>query len=151
MNNFNYSLVKFFHCVDDYIDNKICEEYIKLYENNINQAYTYNNTNPLKLAPNSLSQQIQIDFNISSRLDNFEIVKREKGSFMDNHYDEGDDVAFILYLNDDYLGGHTVIENETSIIPKKGRILVFSNGKLLHKVTEINQGTRYVLAGWFVK
>ena len=70
---------------------------------------------------------------------------------MDNHYDEGDDVAFILYLNDDYEGGHTVIENETTIVPKKGRILVFSNGKLLHKVTTIKQGTRYVLAGWFTK
>ena len=143
--------MKFFNCVDNYIDDEVCDKYIKIYENNINQTYKYTNTSPLKLEPNKHSEQIQNDFNISSKLDNFEIVKREKGSFMDNHYNEGDDVAFILYLNDDYEGGHTVIENETTIVPKKGRILVFSNSKLLHKVTEIKQGTRYVLAGWFTK
>ncbi len=143
--------MKFFNCVDNYLDNKICDKYIEIYDNNIDQTYQYSNTNPLKIEPNKHSEQIKIDFDIKLKLDNFEIVKREKGSFMDNHYDEGDDVAFILYLNDDYEGGHTVIENETTIVPKKGRILVFSNGKLLHKVTTVKQGTRYVLAGWFTK
>jgi hypothetical protein len=142
--------MKFFNCVDNYIDNKICDKYIEIYQSNIGETYKYSNTNPLKIEPNKHSEQIQIDFNIKLKLDNLEIVKREKGSFMDNHYDEGDDIAFIVYLNDNYEGGHTVIENETSIVPKKGRILVFSNGKLLHKVTEIKQGTRYILAGWFV-
>ena len=90
--------MKFFHCIDNYIDDDVCDKYIKVYENNINQTYEYTNTLPLKLEPNKHSEQIQNDFNISSKLDNFEIVKREKGSFMDNHYDDGDDIAFILYL-----------------------------------------------------
>jgi predicted 2-oxoglutarate/Fe(II)-dependent dioxygenase YbiX len=68
---------------------------------------------------------------------------------MDNHIDEGDTLAFILYLNDDFEGGETVFENETIIKPKKGRLLVFSNGIFLHKVNLITKGERYVIAGWF--
>jgi predicted 2-oxoglutarate/Fe(II)-dependent dioxygenase YbiX len=60
-----------------------------------------------------------------------------------------DAIAFILYLNDEFDGGETVFENETTIKPKKGRLLVFSNGIILHKVNLITKGERYALAGWF--
>ena len=69
---------------------------------------------------------------------------------MKNHYDTGDTLAFILYLNQDLEGGQTVFENETVIYPKKGRLLLFSNSIILHKVKEITKGSRYVVAGWFV-
>ena len=69
---------------------------------------------------------------------------------MENHFDKGDTLAFILYLNENLKGGQTVFENETIIYPKKGRLLLFSNGLILHKVEKIIEGTRYVLAGWFI-
>ena len=68
---------------------------------------------------------------------------------MENHVDKGDAIAFILYLNDEFEGGETVFENQTTIKPKKGRLLVFSNGIIQHKVNLITKGERYVLAGWF--
>jgi len=122
-----------------------------LYENNLQQTYQYNNTKPLELPLDGfgLIERISKDFGITHKLDKLEIVKREKGSHMDNHIDEGDTLAFILYLNDDFEGGETIFENETIIKPKKGRLLVFSNGIFLHKVNLITKGERYVIAGWF--
>ena len=53
--------MKFFNCVDNYLDNKICDKYIEIYDNNIDQTYQYSNTNPLKIEPNKHSEQIKID------------------------------------------------------------------------------------------
>ena len=142
---------KFFTCVDDYINDIDIKKFIDLYQNNIQQTYNYDNTKPLELPLDGfgLTERICKDFNITNSIDKLEIVKREKGSKMDNHIDEGDLVAFILYLNDNFSGGETVFENDTIIKPKKGRLLVFSNGIFLHKVNLITEGTRYVIAGWF--
>lgn len=141
---------KFFTCVDNYLSDKECQQYIDMYNKNSSLSYFYNNTNPLKIQSDTTVENICLHFVINNKLDNYEIVKREKGSFMENHFDEGDTLAFIIYLNDNYKGGETVLENETSISPKKGRILLFANGHILHKVQEITEGTRYILAGWFV-
>ena len=142
---------KFFTVVDDYLENKICDQYIHHYNVNVADSYEYNDTRPLPLPQDGygIIERICKDFGIQSTLDNLEIVKREKGSLMENHYDEGDALAFILYLNDDFQGGETVFENDTVIKPKTGRLLVFSNSVFLHKVNEIKEGTRYVIAGWF--
>jgi len=141
---------KFFTCVDNYISDEECLKYINTYNDNIASSYIYNNTKPLPIASDHTVQKIYNDFNIQNRLDNLEIVMREKGSFMDNHFDNGDSLAFILYLNNDLKGGQTVFENETVIYPKVGRLILFSNGQILHKVKKITQGKRYVLAGWFI-
>jgi|TARA_E500000178_G_C16463861_1_gene505719 hypothetical protein len=143
--------MKFFSCYDEYLNQESCDFLIKTYKENSDKTFKYYDTEPLELSSNELTDKIQFDFNIKSKLSNFQIVKRMKGSYMANHYDEGDDIAFIIYLNDDYIGGHTIFNDETSIVPKKGRILLFSNGKILHKVSKITQGTRYILAGWYVK
>jgi len=93
---------------------------------------------------------IEGHFNIKFNLDKVEIVKRTAGSFMGNHVDKGDSLSFILYLNNNYIGGETVLENEVVITPKTGRLLVFTNGVIPHRVNEIKEGIRYVIAGWFV-
>ena len=139
----------FFTCVDNYITKEQCIDYIEHYENNTQHAYDYNDSLPLQIKADTVIESIIQNFGIRHNLDNLEIVKRVAPSKMDNHYDEGDSVAFILYLNDKFVGGETVFENETTIVPKPGRLLVFSNGTLLHKVNEITEGTRYVIAGWF--
>jgi hypothetical protein len=141
--------MNFFTCVDDYISKEQCAAYIEHYENNIQHAYDYDNSLPLKIKADAVIESIVQNFGIRDNLDNLEIVKRVAPSKMDNHYDQGDSVAFILYLNDTFVGGETVIENQTTIFPTPGRILVFSNGTLLHKVNEITEGSRYVIAGWF--
>ena len=141
--------MRFFTCVDGYITPDHCAKYIDHYEANKDQSYSYGNTQPLTMQIDDVVEQIIKDFGISHRLDNLEIVKRSAPSEMKNHYDDGDAVAFLLYLNENFMGGSTVFENETEIVPKTGRLLVFSNGDFLHKVTQIQSGDRYVLAGWF--
>ena len=142
---------KFFTCIDDYIDNNTAKNFINLYDDNLQKTYKYHDTTPLEIPLDGfgLIKRIRKDFDIKHSLDKLEIVKREKGSHMKNHVDEGDAIAFILYLNDEFDGGETVFENETTIKPKKGRLLVFSNGIILHKVNLITKGERYALAGWF--
>lgn len=141
---------KFFTCVDNFLSDVDCQQYIDIYNENLSLSFIYNDTYPLQIRSDITVQNVCSYFRINNKLDNYEIVKREKGSFMENHYDKGDTLGFIIYLNDNYKGGETVLENETSISPKKGRILLFSNGQILHKVQEITEGTRYILAGWFI-
>ena len=142
---------KFFTCIDDYIDNNTAKNFINLYDDNLQKTYKNHDTTPLEIPLDGfgLTESICKDFDIKHSLDKLEIVKREEGSYMENHVDKGDAIAFILYLNDEFEGGETVFENQTTIKPKKGRLLVFSNGIIQHKVNLITKGERYVLAGWF--
>ena len=147
---------KFFCCMDNYLSKEECDKYIQHYNDNNNLVYTAaNESKPIPIQFDKRLQQIIKDFNIPYELENLEIVKRGEGSFMDNHYDtnhtdEVDKFAFLIYLNEDFEGGETVIEEETTIVPKTGRILLFTNGILFHKVNKIIKGDRYVIAGWFI-
>jgi hypothetical protein len=57
----------------------------------------------------------------------------------------------ILYLNDDYEGGHTFFaKNNISVKPKRGMLLIFpSNYEYRHGVEEILNGDRFTLSMWF--
>ena len=77
-----------------------------------------------------------------------EIVKWPTGSKMTLHRDEGDTFSWIIYLNDDFEGGETVIDG-IKIQPKIGRLVLFSNGFYEHEVKEITKGTRYTLIAWY--
>ena len=69
-------------------------------------------------------------------------------SCMEAHYDNKDTPwASICYLNDDYAGGETVIEDKV-IKPKRGRMVVLNGSTLLHRV-EVAMGNRYTYACWF--
>ena len=81
-------------------------------------------------------------------IDNMEIVKWPTGSKMTLHRDEGDTFSWIIYLNDDFEGGDTVIDG-IKIQPKIGRLVLFSNGFYEHEVKEITKGTRYTLIAWY--
>ena len=81
-------------------------------------------------------------------IDNMEIVKWPTGSKMTLHRDEGDTFSWIIYLNDDFEGGETVIDG-IKIQPKIGRLVLFSNGFYEHEVKEITKGTRYTLIAWY--
>ncbi|MEK7660656.1 MAG: 2OG-Fe(II) oxygenase [Pseudomonadota bacterium] len=57
----------------------------------------------------------------------------------------------ILYLNDDYEGGHTYYPGlGVRIAPKAGSLLLFGAGyEHVHGVTKITSGLRYTYSGWF--
>lgn len=94
-----------------------------------------------------------------------DIVVWRKNMEMDFHKDngyEGEDqnvfrmrkYSMVLYLNDNYLGGETVIRQENKpdyvSVPKQGSVVIFkSNDECIHGVNKIIKGTRYTLATWF--
>ena len=52
-------------------------------------------------------------------------------------------LTFILYLNDGYEGGETIVSGIT-IAPETGKVLVFEQ-QLLHESVELRRGRKYVL------
>ncbi len=88
--------------------------------------------------------------------------KWEVGAFASDHSDNTDldgtpnawqDNKFvtIIYLNDNYDGGHLTFKNhDLDIAPQKGSLIAFDPGfDNLHGVTEILSGTRYtMLLSW---
>lgn len=79
----------------------------------------------------------------------FEIVKWKKGLSMPKHLDEPyDSWTSVIYLNDDYNGGETVVDNK-KITPQKGKIVTFQGVSLVHGVNEILEGYRYTVPVWY--
>ena len=86
-------------------------------------------------------------------LDYVGVVRWPPGTFMKPHFDKNDihgpDVfAAMLYLNDDFEGGHTLFE-QYDIKPEVGKLVVFSNSQLLHHVSKVEDGERFVLSFWY--
>ena len=78
-----------------------------------------------------------------------EIVKWPEGESQDAHIDfDWHPYTSILYLNDDYKGGQTKVDDKI-IQPKKGRIITFKGSKLTHEVLKITKGDRYTVPIWY--
>lgn len=61
------------------------------------------------------------------------------------------DYTSIIYLNDDYEGGHTYFPSlGVRVAPKAGSLVLFGAGfEYVHGVTKITSGKRYLYSGWF--
>ena len=79
----------------------------------------------------------------------FEIVKWPCGESQNEHFDfEFHPYTSILYLNDNFEGGETVVENK-NIFPEKNKLIGFEGNKMIHKVNKIKKGSRYTLPCWY--
>ena len=92
-------------------------------------------------------------FDGSAELDYVGIVRWPVGTFMKPHVDDNnvhnpDVFAAMLYLNEEFSGGHTMFE-EYTIKPKTGKLIVFSNSQLLHYVSKVEDSERFVLSFWY--
>ena len=82
-----------------------------------------------------------------------QIVKWPNGSFKDLHYDKDTglpkkvDWTLVCYLNDDFSGGRTRVE-ETFIVPQKGKMTLFNSKNFSHGVEPVD-GTRYTYIAWW--
>jgi|DEB0MinimDraft_6_1074348.scaffolds.fasta_scaffold120367_2 hypothetical protein len=141
---------KIFITIEDFLSKKECEYLIEIFNKSKNIVSRYRNTYILKVDPINVLTKINKQFNFHNFLkpDNCEIVMWPPGSSMDMHIDKGDKISFLLYLNDDFKGGETVVEN-VIVKPKQGKILIFSNGIMNHKVKKIEKNNRFMLAGWY--
>lgn len=79
---------------------------------------------------------------------NFEILKWPVGEYHDWHTDDiYYDKTTITYLNKNYIGGRTTIDNYT-VEPEIGKIILF-NSNVRHKVSPLKNGDRYVMLVWY--
>ena len=91
------------------------------------------------------------DWTISGVNERFRYYRYDIGQQFDWHYDgaferpggERSQLTFMIYLNEDFVGGQTTIE-ENTIVPQTGRALFFIHAQL-HKGQPVHKGRKYVL------
>ena len=134
---------------DNFLSKEECNNYINIFNNS--KPEKYRDTFILKIKDNLLLDHLKHEFKIDKLQtpDNLEIVQWPENSFMEPHYDKGDTLAFIVNLNDDYVGGETIIDG-LNVTPKIGKVVIFSNGRLKHSVNKVEKGTRFTLIGWYI-
>ena len=136
--------------IDNFLSKEECNKLIEKFKQSKDSVLKYRNTFTLKIKPENILDRINNQFKFHNFLkpDNCEIVMWPVDSYMKIHIDNGDKFSFFLYLNDDFEGGETVVEDIT-VKPKQGRIIVFSNGVMYHEVKQIKKNSRFMLAGWY--
>ena len=83
------------------------------------------------------------------------IVKFVKGFYLEPHVDtlsyEGNHIASVYYINDDYTGGEINFpDHKLEIKPKANSLIIFpGNESYVHQVREILDNNRYSSAMWF--
>ena len=153
---------------DDFITAEQSKDIINFYNNHLIHSYEHRSCDNQISYPLNILNRYKHEHTLSTcadrivklckrfvhdaKLDNLEIVKRLPSSSMNYHVDnaEGDVLAGIVYLNDDYSGGSTGFES-FQVEPKVGRLIIFSNSHYRHCVNEVKGNDRYTLSSWFVK
>ena len=79
----------------------------------------------------------------------FEIVKWLQNESQDKHKDFSfHPYTSILYLNDNFKGGETVVDDKV-IKPEKCKLISFEGNKIIHGVNTITKGERYTVPCWY--
>ena len=140
--------------IEDHLSKDICNYLIHCYKQNKDKTSTYNNRKIIKI--NDLKNDVVIKKLIENYskyypnhyLKNMELIYWPKGEYHDWHDDTiYYDKTTITYLNDDYEGGKTKVENY-EVDPKTGKIILFDSDKK-HKVSPLLKGERYVILAWY--
>jgi len=151
--------------VDDFLTNSECEELITLHKET--EPSKIEKGNRILNLEESVENKVWVK-NIVNRLFNEskkycdeeieygwgEVVFWSEGNYQNCHVDDADpNTVFtsISYLNDDYVGGKTFIENEFEITPRVGRTVFFYGMDYPHGVNKIVEGNRYTLPIWYNK
>ena len=85
-------------------------------------------------------------------IDWWQVVRCPDGSSFHDHKDTASDKTIystIIFLNDDFAGGHLVLGKNTVVTPVAGRAVFFDGVNIEHSVTRNSGGDRYIIAGWF--
>tara|TARA_R100000988_G_C3917047_1_gene124884 strand:- start:167 stop:628 length:462 start_codon:yes stop_codon:yes gene_type:complete len=141
---------------DNFLTKKECKELIKLYETSSGQE-KFNTTYPMsleigqtpKLEKKLNSTGMQIN---NSVIDWFQIVMWPfPNTGKELHMDTASDrttLSSIIYLNDNYTGGHTFFKDGTSFAPVTGRAIFFDGNYYQHGVSSSDKNNRYTVATW---
>lgn len=96
-----------------------------------------------------LIEHIKPIYNNDVVVDYFEVCERFPDTSMDIHTDYNHQkYTSIIYLNDDFEGGETVIEG-IPIKAEVGKIVTFEGSKLYHGINEIKKASRFSMPIWY--
>jgi hypothetical protein len=140
--------------INNFLTKKECEDLIEKFKS-LNGNYTsykkrylinLNNWPKEELFVNIIKKFKKDDIKIN----NLEIVFWPIGESHEWHDDTiYYDVTTVTYLNEDYDGGRTIVE-DVEIKPETGKYVEFNSNKK-HMVTELISGERFVLLCWYKK
>lgn len=108
----------------------------------------HNDSDPIKYLISKISQHIS-EIDPTAFINYAQIVHWPTESYQPSHLDFSYHTSTsIIYLNDDFSGGKTVVDDET-IQPESGKILTFNGSILKHEVLPVLSGDRYTIAIWY--
>jgi predicted 2-oxoglutarate/Fe(II)-dependent dioxygenase YbiX len=156
--------------IEDYVKNYIpsynnINKFLKPWDDKQNIPYSLVKDDTIKIIMNCFrfltSQFISHLYNQFTYPQFTDLVLWQKGRSFDYHIDnqspgfENRSFFSVLYINDNYKGGETIIKGYNGSPdyisqPKKGSSVVFtSDEKCMYKVNEIIEGDRITLISWF--
>lgn len=142
---------------------------INLIDRNSKQCWiSGKDLNIVKEIQRRIRSYINIDGNNGTNYmqEKLQLVKYTPGGFFKAHYDEkktlfhkyNRDATFLIYLNDNFIGGETRFTNlGLSIIPKAGKAIYFKNINEVnknilyyskHEGTSVKNGNKYIANLW---
>ena len=145
---------------DKFLNKNQCKDLINFYNAQPDKyTYKFKTTFPLlitEIGPQFLKDKINKAGKAinNSIIEWFEIVKwPSPNAGKSLHRDKtsaSTTLSSIIYLNDNYEGGHTYFEDGTTFIPLTGRAIFFDGQYYCHGVSSISKGSRYTVATWFM-
>ena len=150
------------------ISDEFTQDIIQFFKDNILKTYTWDETRVLSMdkggignynLPETYYEILNLAKDVKSKvtdkefsvLQNVEIVKYPCGACKVFHKDRTRKTttgASITYLNDNYIGGHTVIEG-VDVQPLSGRTVYFDGMEFRHGVSNVIKRDRYTLSMWY--
>ncbi len=148
---------------------ELSQELIEFFNSNILKTYVWDETRVLSMdaggmgnkdLPDTYFKLVDLAKTIKSFVNhdpkfkiyqNVEIVKYPCGAAKGFHYDTTRQTttgASITYLNDDYIGGNTVIGG-VDVQPMMGRTVYFDGCEFRHAVSNVIKGDRYTISSWY--
>ena len=141
--------------IKNFLTEKTCKDCIDFFNKNYSKTKIFRKRKKLDLL-NLTKVNVKIKKLIDKyskiypgyNISNFEILKWPVGEYHDWHTDTiYYDKTTITYLNKDYKGGRTTVDNYT-VEPETGKIILFDSG-IRHKVSPLIEGERYVILVWY--
>lgn len=131
-----------------------CINMINLHKINFDKTINFRGTNILiidNLDPHLLKLSSFLKERKNIELNYGQIVQWPNGTFQPTHKDGTEkpenEAVCICYLNDDYVGGRTKI-NDEYVEPKTGDFVFFNSKEIPHSVEKVG-GKRYTLICWY--
>ena len=147
--------------IDNILKKEACSILIEYFESNKEHIKYWHGTEVLDMKGAEKKFLNKLQFIYTSYLNSkgliicpelTQIVKWPVGTLKEPHLDTSRDttkLTSITYLNNDYQGGKTCLDNGIEVLPKIGQTVFFDGMAHKHWVTEIKQKPRYTLAIWY--